>query len=126
MKIGKGFHSHKELWMWLPPDVRIAKNARHNICGDVYEPKPSLRDPFAIQDYWPPAETHVHKTDKVWYKDINYSANYKKIRERPALLVDDPESSFLWSQPMIYITSKLPRLKKWNRLQDFMDALEGK
>jgi hypothetical protein len=124
MRVKDAFQSHKELWDWLDPSIRKAKNARYNICGDIYEPKSSLRDPFNPSEYYLPIKNHVHEKDNVWHKDINYWNS--KTRRRPALLVGDPAFSFLWSQSEIYYNKcKSFRTKKFN-MQEFIQSLASK
>ena len=124
MRVQDAFQSHKELWNWLDPSMRRAKNARYNTCGDVYEPMPSIKDPFRALEYYPPIKNHVHKKNDNWYKDINYLSS--KTKRKSALLVGDPTFSFLWSQAKIYFKDKLPRTKKWDDMQDFTQLLMSK
>jgi len=116
------FRSHKELWDWLNPQARAAKNARLNSCGDIYEPKRTNKDEFRASEYYPPTENHVHAENNDWSNDIEYSNKGK----RPALLVGNPDFCFLWSQPKIYFENKLPRSKKWEDIQEFIQLLVGK
>lgn len=121
MRVQNAFQSHKELWDWLDPSAKKAKNARYNTCGDVYEPMPSLKNPLKASEYYPPIKNHVHEKNDYWYKDINYLSS--KTQKRPALLVGDPTFSFLWSQPKIYFRDKLPRTRKWSDMRDFIQLL---
>jgi len=123
MRVQKAFCSHKELWDWLDPAVRKAKNASLHKCGDVYEPTLNLTDPFDPCHYREPIKKpeHVHFKNNDWHKDINYTNT--KTERHPALLVGEPEYSFLWSKPKICFKDKLPRTKKWDDLKEFMDLL---
>lgn len=121
MKVQKAFQSHKELWEWLPPDVKKAKSSRYSICGDVFEPKSSLKDPFNPRDYHPPTKGHVHENENKWYQDINYVNG--KTGKRSALLVGDPSFSFLWTKPKLYFKNNHPRTKRWESIQDFTQLL---
>jgi len=123
MRVQKAFSSHKELWDWLAPAVRKAKNASQHKCGDVYEPALNLTKPFNHSHYQEPIKKpeHVHFKNNDWHKDINYKT---KTGKRPALLVGAPEYSFLWSQPKIYFEDKLPRTKKWDNINKFINLVE--
>ena len=123
MQVQKAFYSHKELWDWLDPTVKKAKNASKHKCGDVYEPTPNLTDPFDPSHYCEPIKEpkHVHFKNNDWFKDINYTNT--KTKRHPAVLVGAPEYSFLWSRPKIYFKDKLPRTKKWNDIKEFLHLL---
>jgi hypothetical protein len=126
MQVQEAFQSHKELWNWLDSTVKQAKNASHHRCGDVYEHTPNLKDlkdRFNPVYYYEPVKKHVHFQNDEWRRDINLNTRTNK---HPALLVGNPDLSFLWSQPKIYSKDKLPRTKKWNNMGDFIQSLVGK
>lgn len=121
MRVRHAFQSHNDLWAWLDTPTRAAKNATHYRCGDVYEPTPALKNPFKVSGYHKPCSNHIHWKNDDWHKDINYlNTNGKR---RPALLVGDPDHSFLWSQPKIYFRDKLPRTKKLDHIEDLIQLL---
>lgn len=118
MKVNESFHSHAELWAWLVEskgeEVALKKAAHKNIWGDVFKSKNRLtgEKKFDPNAYYPPCGEHVHKKhcrmawkcdiDSKWYGD-----------HRPALLVGDPQYSYLWNKPVIiYKHEKHPRTKK--------------
>ena len=124
MKVSNAYPSFKSLWESLPEKVRNIKNATYNPCGDIYQPKPDIINEFDPEQYYPPIEGHPHhedEKDNEWHNDINYSANNK----RPALLVGDPNLSFLWFRPIIfYKNSSRFRTRKFVDVQEFIKYLE--
>lgn len=124
MKVAKAFPSHKTIWYAesMSGAIRNAKNAQANPLGDIYRPKPDIKDEFNHSDYYKPIKNHVHNcSNNTWHNDIEYSVKGK----RPALLVGDTNHSFLWSRPIIYFKNKHPRTKKWD-MQDLISLLESK
>lgn len=119
MKVQEAFMSHRDLWRWLPPSAREAKNARFNECGDVFEPKKDSAEPYNPLEYYPPCNEHVHAKRDLWHKDIDYIN--RKTKRRPALLAGNPHQSYLWSKPVIYLKGH-PRTKKWE-FEDFIGSL---
>ena len=93
------------LYVFSPPSNDLicswVKNARYNPFGDVYEPKPNIKDEFDPSEYYEPIKNHSHASNCQWYRDIDYYCRTKRL---PALLVGDPSFSFLWSRPMILLT----------------------
>ncbi len=117
MRVEKACASFAELWKTLPSSAKYAKNARYHRLGDLYQPKSDLFDPYNPLNYYKPCSKHSHKD--CWEEDITY----RGIKGRhPALLVGDPEMSFLWSRPMVYVEDH-PRTKKWI-LKDFLGRLK--
>lgn len=123
MRVQNAFSSYKELWDWLNPVVRNAKNASLHKFGDVYELiTPNLTDVFDPTQYREPIKNpkHVHLENNEWHEDINYKT---KKGKRPALLVGAPNYSFLWSELKIYFKDKHPRTTKWESIKYFIDSL---
>jgi hypothetical protein len=125
------YESHRELWNALRPAVQERKSARSSCLGDLYEPKcPSeCIGEFDPSHYYTPIAGHSHHKracDNGWRIDINYKL--KKLKRKPkhnaALLVGDPEFSFLWQEPMLFSNGRW-RLKRWDSLSAFLQHLEG-
>ena len=119
MKVGYAFKSHKSLWFSdeIPEETKQAKFARINKFGDIYQPKDQMSDEFAAQSYFQPVDNHVHCNNNGWHNDINYEGCKGR---KAALLIGDPEYSFLWNQPMIYYKGHLHRGQKKSDLQTFL------
>jgi hypothetical protein len=114
MKVLHSFESHFDLWYSavIPEKSKQIKNARLNELGDVYEPKPeSVRDgQFNAQSYYTPHPNHPHAADDRWHEDIDYIGYPTGLP--PALLVGDPQHSFLWNKPVMFYPSHHPRTQK--------------
>ena len=83
-----------------------------------------MSDEFAAQSYIHPVEGHVHCNNNNWHNDINYEGCKGR---NAALLIGDPDYSFLWNQPMIYYNSHLHRGQKKSDLQTLLgEQLKGK
>ncbi len=109
-RVEEAFESQSELWFWLPEETRKAKCARFSELGDLYEPKGILVSGarFNPSCYHTPVREHVHHRlgrEGMWKIDIDYRRKKLKIEAklRPALLVGDPKSSFLWRKPLLYV-----------------------
>ena len=74
---------------------------------------------------------HTHACDYEWRFDIDYSRKKLKVKAKrhPSLLVCDPEFSFLWRKPLLYVDGR------WRQkiycaldefLQDFVEASAGR
>jgi len=111
--------SQYELWNRLSTEAREAKSASDNRLGDVYVPVAGWggKNPFTLTNYEPPVSDHVHRG--TWRYDINNSY----YGRRPALLVFDPNMSFLWERPHIYFDGHHPRTKRWDELPELFDEL---
>jgi hypothetical protein len=127
MKVLYPFKSHLDLWgsETVPEESKQIKNARLNKLGDIYEPKSNSAksDPFNPQNYFAPHPDHPHITDKEWHKDICYTGYPTGLR--PALLVGDPQYSFLWDMPGILCLFHHPRTKK-GKLHTLLNELKPK
>jgi hypothetical protein len=124
----KQFPSQSELWEALPGSVRDAKAAHLNNYGDVYAPERGIplrgADRFKPTCYTRPGPDHSHRES--WAKDICYP-------RKPAMLLGDPDYSFLWTSPDIILRGSDSGGKGVGRsfrheatfvLSDFLDALE--
>ena len=125
MQVKDAYESHRDLWKALPNSVRTAKTARVHRLGDVYEPR-SGDDPFDPGTYYPPVEKHSHASERwpdEWREDIKYLG--KKTRRHTALLVGDPDRSYLWNSPMFIYSGVLHRgQKKFENLGAFLAELK--
>lgn len=107
MRVGHAFGSQRDLWQWLTehvPEAAQAKRADVNRLGDVYRPQPSCEDPFNADEYVAPCSHHVHLRHGWYREDIDYVGFQHR---RPALLVGDPDYSFLWSEPRVLVPFRL-------------------
>jgi hypothetical protein len=122
MKVGYAFKSQLSLWFSdeIPDETKQAKLSKISRFGDIYQPKSPMSDEFAPQSYIYPVENHVHCNNNGWYNDINYKGYSGR---KPALLIGDPDYSFLWSRPMIFYNDNdiLHRGQKKNNFQTFFD-----
>ncbi len=128
MQVSDAFKSHYDLWFSksIPLATKRAKAARLDVFGDIYQPQNRSASPFKPKDYVKPVSNHVHaKCSKGWHKDIDYKAGHS---DRPAaLLVGDPERSFLWVHPKSRLSSdraNLPRNCKKYVLRELLNQLE--
>lgn len=126
-KIQFAFESHGDLWNSMKEECRAAKAAHEHFLGDMFEPKrPNLTGNarYSPDQYHAPSR-HCHRkgrSDVRWHNDINYRLAWKY--GSPALLVADPESTFLWEEPTIYIMDDHCRnYRKWSSLQEVMKRL---
>jgi hypothetical protein len=122
MRVEEACESHRDLWAALRHDVQVAKTARTHCLGDVYEPR-LQRDPFDPTSYHLPAKNHSHRSDRwpdEWREDINYVG---KKRRRAALLVGDPNRSYLWDWPQLIYSGKLTQGQKKFTLGDLLMQL---
>jgi hypothetical protein len=119
MKIGCAFKSHMSLWFSdeIPMETKKAKSAQANKYGDIYQPLIQVSDPFATQSYYNPVPNHVHCDNNNWHNDINYEGSKGR---KAALLIGDPEYSFLWNQPMIDYQGHLHRGQKKSDFKTFL------
>lgn len=127
MRVRETFPSQKAIWGALLDDVKSVKNSGSDRCGDIYEHKSNISGEYDISSYYEPLVGHVHRETEQsddWHSDINYKSRI--TGRRPVLLVGDPCYSFLWSSPIAYSSSKLPRTKKWDNIQHFIHSLASK
>lgn len=119
MKVGPTFSSHAEAWRSgvIPRATKRAKSVRHNVLGDMYEPKPGFNDPMLASSYHPPCKGHAHDTG--WHDDVCYVANGRPA----ALLFGEPGHSWHWTEPTIRLAPKLPRNSKKYGLGELLSLL---
>ena len=117
MRVSQAFKSHNEFWLsdGISDKAKIAKAAHLNKFGDVYKPKRTSMRPYSYWHYLDPCKNHVHCEPEDWRKDIKYKSHSGR---RPALLVGDPEYSFLWDRPVIESPFNIGRGEKKNTLGD--------
>jgi len=135
-KVGSAFECYYDLWFSdkLSEAAKKFKLAHKNKFGDVFQPQIELRDKFfdhrnkfgddfqfQPQNYFPPVHNHVHANPNDWHKDINYlkGASGRKA----ALLMGDTQYSFLWNEPRLFYSHKLPRGQKKDNLQYLLTSL---
>lgn len=110
-KIEQGYESHTDLWGKLSQISRDAKAAHLNFLGDVFmpnEPFPADDARFSPSRYKMPKighHTHRKASDPDgWQTDINYTHSISK--RWPVLLAGDPQLTFMWDEPTIYLPGK--------------------
>jgi hypothetical protein len=128
-KVKEAYESHAELWYsgLLPDQTLRAKSARHSPLGDLYEPKSESGSVYDPVNYHTPILGHRHhKTvnGHMWQIDIDYSRKKFKVKAKrqPSLLVCDPEFSFLWREPRLYVDGRW-RQTIYDGLDDFPQDL---
>ena len=142
MQVGKAFESHYELWKYLKNDKKETlreKSASNSIFGDVYIPtnqKMKLygEDRFRPGNYAGPCDDHCHgKSNKKkgcgleWHKDIKKHSSKRLKNHTPALLVGDPDCSFLWNKRLIHLNVQKVMTqgqKKYRTADDFLGTLK--
>lgn len=111
MRVFQAYQSHRELWFSdsIPQRTKLAKAVHLDKFGDLYKPRTRAVDPWDPRGYIRPQSNHRHAQG--WEQDVAYKG--RSMRGRPAaLLVGDPNHSFLWSRPEIYYSGRLPRGQK--------------
>jgi len=126
IRVGHAFKSHMSLWFAdeISDETKQAKSAQISKFGDIYKPKDQISNEFSAQSYFHPIEGHVHCNNDGWHNDINYEGCKGR---NAALLIGNPDYSFLWNQPMIYYKGHLHRGQKKSDLQTLLgEQLTGK
>jgi hypothetical protein len=130
-KVEEARESQSELWHSgeLPKETRRAKSARYSRLGDLYEPKSELDSVgrFDPDQYHMPITRHSHHKhacDNNWRFDIDYSRKKLKVKPKrhPSLLVGDPEFSFIWRKPLLYVDGRW-RQTIYGTLGEFLEDL---
>jgi hypothetical protein len=130
-KVREAFESQSELWYSgsLSDHALEEKSARHSELGDLYEPKRELGSlsRYDPNSYHTPISGHSHHaddSDHLWRIDIDYSRKKLKIKAKrqSSLLIGDPEFSFLWRTPTLYVHGNW-RQTIYEGLVDFLDDL---
>ena len=126
MRVGWAFDSHLNMWRSpdLPQDMKRAKAAHLDKYGDLFWPRsPSLGHDSPARhkksSYKPPIVGHVHEHG--YENDIHHFG----FSGRPAaLLVGDPDYTFIWRGPSVSTDRQLwIGHKKW-ALRDFLSQLK--
>ncbi len=119
MKVQKTYTSQKEIYNNLPKHIINKKNTKNNTFGDIYQPKPTIEDPYDPTHYCEPTKTHSHYRKCEWHKDISYKG------KRHLMIVGDPKQSYLWSKPLIYRDMPTdPRTKITGTMDEFLSYLK--
>lgn len=122
-QIEQAFASHLELWKAVSTEVREAKAADASIHGDLFRPRrgTTAANAFDPDSYRAPIKGHRHEAPEKWGKDVSY----RRWNRPAALLVGDPDRSFLWSEPSLFYRSDLAQgYKKFGNLSEFLENVE--
>ena len=126
-KVESAYDSHSDLWSSMDADSRNAKAAHLHYLGDVFKPKhpkPTRNARFLPSRYLMPS-MHAHRKkpgDTGWYQDIKYK-HVSKGGTTP-LLVADPKQTFIWKEPIIFLSKNHCRdYFKWTSLQELIAQL---
>jgi hypothetical protein len=124
MKVSHAFESHYDLWYSedILPKAKRAKSARISTYGDLFEPIDHSSDPFDPRAYRLPHEAHSHTSDNEWYGDVDRTGYGGR---RAALLVGDPQYSFLWDRPTMFFPSSIGRGYRKIILNDLLSQLQA-
>lgn len=122
-KVGHAFESHYDLWFSedIPAETKRAKSATLSRLGDLFQPLDELSDPFDRRDYHPPHAAHSHIHNNAWYGDVDRTGYGGR---RAALLVGDPEHSFLWDRPTMFFPDSIGRGYRKIALSDLLRQLQ--
>ena len=122
MRVSQAFQSQRGFWFSesIPRGTKKAKAAHLSKFGDIYKPKGKSATHYSYREYLGPCEDHVHSEPRHWHKDINYRKGYSQ--RKPALLVGNPEVSFLWDRPVIRLPFESFREQKKTRLSCLFDV----
>lgn len=123
-KVAHAFESHYDLWYSdeIPDETKRAKSATLSRHGDLLQPVGESVDPYAPLSYHPPNEAHSHSKNASWHGDVRYTGG-RCVREA-ALLVGDPERSFLWDRPTIFLPGSIGRGQPKTTLDNLISQLE--
>lgn len=127
-KVEAAYESHAELWNNMDQPAQDAKAAHVHYLGDNYVPKSANLDGPARHSpgrYYLPS-LHVHRQNRShnsWKNDINY-LYADKFKRQPALLVFDPQLTFMWTKPKLHLQYEHVRdYWKWDSIQEVVAAL---
>ena len=117
MRVAEAFESHRALWISgsISEEAKDAKAAHLDRFGDIYQPRRESGSPHSPWSYREPCRNHVHCEPGDWRHDIRYQDQYGRT---PALLVGDPDFSFLWNKPLLTSPVRLARGQKKMHLAD--------
>lgn len=124
MRVSQAFRSHDDLWNSdsISTSTKKAKAAHKDRFGDLYRPDREIVRSYTSKHYVAPCENHVHCEPGDWHKDISYPPRHGR---RPALLVGDPEFSFLWDRPLIRSPFRLTRGQRKKNLSDLLSQSDA-
>lgn len=122
-RIGHAFASHAECWgdPALPARARAAKAAHHRPFGDLFAPLARRGDPTDPRGYRRPCRGHAHEHGEGWHNDIAYAGRDGRAA---ALLLADPQRTFLWEHPTYYRPGSLGRGQRKESLGALLDVLK--
>jgi hypothetical protein len=123
-RVQHAFNSHHDLWHSgvLAESAKEAKAANMHRLGDVFQPKARPGCGFDPASYRVPRQDHGHRPDDRWHYDVDYEG----VRgRRAALLVFDPERSFLWDQSILFTPERLGRGQRKGELGTLLERLDG-
>lgn len=122
-RVDHAFESHHGLWYSeeIPAETKRAKSATSNRLGDLFEPVDEWSDPFDHRGYRPPHTTHSHAPDDNWHRDVDHTGYGGR---RPALLVGDPEHTYLWDRPALFFPDSIGRGYRKITLNDLASRLQ--
>ncbi len=122
-KVAHAYESHFDLWYSdeIPDETKRAKSAMLSRHGDLLEPVGESVDPYDPLSYHPPHEAHSHSKNDSWHSDVRYTGG-RCVREA-ALLVGDPEHSFLWDRPTLFLPTSIGRGEPKTTLDDLISQL---
>lgn len=103
MKVKNVFSTYLELIDFLKINntkTLEIKNATTNVLGDIYIPKPNIKDGHDFHMYKRPHPKHDHGPDEngiggSWHDDI----------EQGPYLIGDENNTFVWTKPMVLINT---------------------
>ncbi len=118
IRVAYRFESQQEMWFSdsIPDETKKAKAADEQNFGDFYRPKGWSGDPYDPENYFQPCASHDHCGD--WHADVDYL----RYGRRPAILVGDPDYSFLWDEPVIPSPFKPQRALKGTTLRGLFSS----
>ena len=124
MRINHAYSSYAELWAAgeITKQTKLAKSASRDSFGDLYEPIADGGCPYDPKSYKNPLEIHVHHDDSEWHRDIDYE---NRFGQKPAYLFGEPEYSYFWNKPMIYLPNSIGIGQRKSQLKDLIKELEG-
>ena len=124
-RIKFAYESHADLWSQTSAGSGNAKAAHVNFLGDIFEPEaplPSGDARFSPARHICPT-VHVHRQQQHhygWFKDIDY----RFAGRHPALLVADPQLTFIWNKPLIcFADNHCRNYFKWPSPQTLLAVL---
>lgn len=124
MRVAYAYPSHAGIWYSkeLPEGTKQAKSAHNDKFGDLFEPRSDWIDEYDPNHYKRPSKDHVHHKGNNWYNDINYTSRYG---HRPALLFGEPENSYIWERPTIFLPFSIGIGQRKTQLNILLERMES-